>query len=254
MFPKISFVMIFVFFWGTSHAVQLSGSTEVTGRMQLTFPQKGIVSHVYVSIGELVQKGDLLLELDPTPFKAELAHFNALAQALKPVIDRKQVEFDKAQELYDRDTLARVDFDNTEIDLKIAQSRYDAAVASSDLASYHLKRSQLVAPHDGRVLMLNSHVGAFVNPDIDISPLIVIADLREMVAIAKIGSNIWRPTLVDQPAVVTYLEQTYSGKVLSVSFERSAQSGEVPAFDLKVIFTANGKIPANMPVTIELQD
>ncbi|MFT5502728.1 MAG: RND family efflux transporter MFP subunit [Gammaproteobacteria bacterium] len=254
MFPRFFFLLIFLFFWGTSHAVQLSGSTEFADRIHLTIPQKGVVSKVYVSIGDMVQKGDLLLELDPTPFEAERAHYSALAQALKPVIDRLQAEFDKAQELYDRDTLARVDLDNSEIDLKIAQSRYEAALASSDLASYYLQSAQLFAPLSGRVLTLNSHVGAFVNPDIDISPLIEMADLQQMVAMAKIGSDIWTPDLVDQPAVVTYLRQTFSGKVLSISFERSSQSGEVPAFDLKVIFTANGKIPANMPVTIELQD
>lgn len=66
-----------------------NGKIIPTGQVQLVQPEdKGVIKHIYVKEGQLVKKGDLLVELDPTMSAADLTNINKQIAYYNLEIDR----------------------------------------------------------------------------------------------------------------------------------------------------------------------
>ncbi|HEY0922714.1 efflux RND transporter periplasmic adaptor subunit, partial [Rheinheimera pacifica] len=78
---------------------------EFTGRLQA--PQtvnlmprvSGYIEQVHFSEGALVQKGDLLVQIDPRPFAAEVARLNAELQSAQSAAALADNEYNRAEKL-----------------------------------------------------------------------------------------------------------------------------------------------------------
>lgn len=123
----------------------------------------GKIDHIRVKDGQLVRKGDVLIELDPTLVKADEdeARRNVQLQAFnleKVTRDLKRAEALRAKGFVsDRELLdARTAFEVTKLQHEIARSRLDKA-------SENVRKTVLLAPHDGMVSDSNNLVeGAVV--------------------------------------------------------------------------------------------
>jgi multidrug resistance efflux pump len=235
-------------------AVELKGRTDFSDLYSLNSAVSGIVSEVYVSAGQLVKRDDVLLKLDARPFQAKVAEAKSVVTMRKPVRDQMLTELEKAQELYDRDSLARVVLQNAENDLQIAEGELAAAEAKLELAAYQLSQSTISAPDDLLVLDVNTHPQQYINTEVSDEPLVVLANHYEMLAIAYLGPDQWDAGLVGKSAQVDYLGRKIRGRVISLEYRRSPESDSPDGFELRVIFVASGEIPANMPVTIDIQN
>ncbi len=123
----------------------------------------GKVERILVKDGQLVKKGDVLVELDPTLVKADEdeARRNVQLQGFnleKATRDLKRVDVLRTKGFVsDREALdAKTAFEVIKLQLEIAQSRLDKA-------SENLRKTILTAPHDGMVSESNNLVvGAVV--------------------------------------------------------------------------------------------
>ncbi len=60
--------------------------------------------------------------------------------------------------------------------------------------------------------------------------------------------------LVGKNARIIYRNKFYPREVIAVGYDQIKPGGTSAAFELRVLFVASGEIPANMPVTIQIQD
>jgi RND family efflux transporter MFP subunit len=118
----------------------------------------GKIQKIHVKDGQVVKKGDILIELDPLLVKAdqEEARRNVQLQALnleKSTRDLKRAEalrekgFVSDRELLD----ARTAYEVTKLQCDVAQSRFEKA-------EENVRKTVLVAPHDGMVSDANNLV------------------------------------------------------------------------------------------------
>ncbi len=118
----------------------------------------GKIQKIHVKDGQVVKKGDILIELDPLLVKAdqEEARRNVQLQALnleKSTRDLKRAEalrekgFVSDRELLD----ARTAYEVTKLQCDVAQSRFEKA-------EENVRKTVLVAPHDGMVSDSNNLV------------------------------------------------------------------------------------------------
>ena len=235
-------------------AVQLSGVTDFSARASLAFSESGMIQQIEAKPGDRVEKNESLASLNPLIFRNSLLKFRAVSNTLKPLLEQKSSELDKANELFDRDALARVELEVAEQQYTIAKANLDAALADVQIAEYRLSQSELRAPFAGLVTRVDAVVGEYYDRESHHRTLIEVVNNQQMVATAFINSDLWHSDLNNRFAKVKYRGSEYSGAVVYVSDERKEQNGAVPAFELKVLFTANGDIPANMPVTIDIQE
>lgn len=154
------------FFTGPLLAVELKGRTDFSELYSLNSAVSGIVSEVYVSAGKVVKRDDVLLKLDDRPFQAKVAAAKAIVTMRKPVRDQMLTELEKAQELYDRDSLALVELQNAQNNLQIAEGELAAAEAQLQLAVYEFSQSTVTAPDDLLVLDVNTHARQYINTEV----------------------------------------------------------------------------------------
>jgi len=236
-----------------AQAIDLSGIAEFERRLTLNSSISARVARVHVQIGQAVATGDLLLSLVPTGLQAHVDIASAQVDALAPRVERMLTELNRAQELYDRDSLARIALQQAQQDHSIAAAKLAAAVAKLDLALFHLSQAQLRSPIDGIVLSINTFPGQYINTQVNEQTLLTVADSRSMSVQALLPVELYRKSLINKPVKVTYLKQSFRGKVVAIDRQVSMGANNHPAMFLQIKFATDGSLPAGLPVKIKIE-
>ena len=236
-----------------AQAIDLNGIAEFDRRLTLNSSISARVEQVHVEIGQSVATGDLLLTLVSTGLQAEVDIASARVDELAPQLERMLTELDKAQELYDRDSLARITLQQAQQDYSIAAAKLAAAEAKLDLAHFHLSQAQLRSPIDGIVLSINTFPGQYINTRVNDQTLLTVADNNAMSVQALMPFELFRKSLINKPARVTYLKQTFRGKVVAIDRQVSMGSNNHPSMFLQIKFATDGLLPAGLPVNISFE-
>ncbi len=252
MTGKYLMVLACLLFTPLSQALSLNGFTRFAAQYDLNARVSGVIQQIRVSAGQRVKKGQVLVELDATTQRARLKKAQAQEKALKPDTEIAELELEKAQDLYDRDSLSQVAMKNAENKLIRAQGKYLAAQADATIAQYQLDNTRLRSPVNGRVLKIHRGVAQFVNPQVDSKPIISIVSSQSMIAVGMISSDQWRASLLGRAATVQFRKQTFKGKISYLGYRRVKKATGVAAYEIHVRFNTDQLIPEQMPVTIEI--
>lgn len=251
---RVLLLLLFVFGSSPLLALELDGQTEFAQRLQMNSSVSARVESVLVTTGQRVAAGELLMRLETTVLQARVDMARAEAAALSPSLARRLTELEKAQELFDRDSLALVELQNAEQDYAIAQARLDAAEARLARAEYRLSQAEIRAPFSGVVLTVEATPGQYINTGVSDRTLLTLADNKTMHAIALIPLESWRDDLMHRRASVIYGQQNFSGRVTGVGQQITRGENNHPAALLQISFDTDGKLPAGLPVKIRLAD
>ena len=131
-----------------------SGAIEAIDRADLAFQVPGRVTEVDVDDGTLVQKGQLLAELDPTDFQKGLAIAEAQLQEVK-------ARHARLTRMHEAGSLTETDFDKIDAALKQAES-------AAALARRQVGYTELRAPFDGWVVKGGIAAGVVANPAVPV--------------------------------------------------------------------------------------
>jgi HlyD family secretion protein len=186
--------------------VSAPGEIDPKVKVSISAHVIGKIEKLYFNEGDLVRKGQRLVDLERVAFTAqrdragsELVNRRIDAARAKNNLANARVELDRAvrlrregiqtQELFDR---ARLDYDNAKAALDSAAESIHQADATLAQASDDLARTTILSPIDGRVVQLNAHEGEVVvtgtmnNPG---SVIAVIADLSEILVQADVAET-----------------------------------------------------------------
>jgi RND family efflux transporter MFP subunit len=251
---QIIFSCLAAFCWSQAQALTLNGFTEFANLSPMNAATAGTVQSIAVQPGQKVSSGDLLIKLDATPYQARYEGAQALANALKPAFNTAQLELDRAQELYDRDSLSQVELQNAQNKVAAADGKLKAALAEVALTRYQLQQASIHSPMNARVVKVHTFRGQYVDPAVDSTALITLVSSTSMKAVAVLNSDQWKAELMNKKARVKFRSQVYQGKVTELGYNRVEQSSGLPAFEVHISFTTDDLIPAEMPVSIEIED
>ncbi|OOF86277.1 multidrug efflux RND transporter periplasmic adaptor subunit AcrA [Rodentibacter ratti] len=129
--------------------INTTGLVRPNQGAMLSAQNAGTVSNVFVQNGQLVKKGDLLVELDSSVERASLKASQAQLPALRQTYQRYA-------NLLASNAVSRQEVDN-------AKSAYDAQVANIESLKAAIERRQIVAPFDGKAGIVKVNVGQYVN-------------------------------------------------------------------------------------------
>ena len=194
----------------------------------------GTISKLYVDFNSPVKKGQILAQIDPATFQAQVdqARANMMAaranvqKAEAAVVDTKRT-MERNKTLFARNLIAKSDEDTAETNYLSAEAQLSAskaAVAQTkaalDFAETNFRYTKIISPVDGTVISRNVDVGQTVAASFQTPTLFNIAqDLTRM----QIDTNVDEADIgkikVDQPvefAVDAYPDITFTGKVSEV--------------------------------------
>jgi len=155
----------------------------------------GTIVALYADYNSLVKKGQLIAQIDPTPFENELKQseadlYNAKSNLFKSEVSLKDAErtLKRKQELFNRDFIARSELDDAETAYNTAKAQYEIAIAQLKKAEAGLRQAKtnlgytrIVSPVNGVVIAKNVEVGQTVAASFQTPTLFTIApDLTKM--------------------------------------------------------------------------
>ncbi|MEQ1684189.1 MAG: efflux RND transporter periplasmic adaptor subunit [Burkholderiaceae bacterium] len=141
---------------------EFSGRLEAVERVDIRPRVAGTVQAVHFREGTLVNKGDLLLTIDPAPYAADVERAEAQVAAAQARVSYTGSEFERAQRLLDERAIAQREFDERSNAQREAGANLRAAQAALQSARLSLGYTQVRAPVAGRIGRLEITVGNLV--------------------------------------------------------------------------------------------
>jgi HlyD family secretion protein len=205
----------------------------------------GKIEKLYFQEGDVVRRGQKLVELEKPLYVAQRDRLNAELGGRRVEVQRARAALAtaesqyrraqslsqqgiQAQELFDQ---ARLAHDNARAALAAAQQGVNQAEAGLRSAAEDLSRATILSPLDGKVVQLNAREGEVVvtgtmnNPG---SVIAVIADLSQILVEAEVGETEVVGVKLQQPAKIkvdAVPDKEYRGHVVEIGSSAAVRQG-----------------------------
>jgi HlyD family secretion protein len=211
--------------------VTATGALSAVITVQVGSQVSGIISKLYVDFNSRVKKGQLLAEIDPTPFEAQVEQQKANLAKAKVDTLNAEISYHRQKRLLDEGLAAQSDFDAAKAAYDGESALVNQAKASLAQAETNLKYTKIVSPIDGVVVARQYDVGQTVAASFQAPTLFTIAqDLTKMQAEADVDESDIGRVLVGQPARFTvdaFPEQIFRGRIFQVRLNATVNQNVV---------------------------
>lgn len=220
-------------------AVTASGKIRPKTSVDISPDIQGRITKIAVKEGDLVKKGQFLLQIDPAAYEAAVARAKALLSSSQGDLIRAKANMEQAKRVADRNVELQKSGTNlvSPETVETATTNYDVAVAnySSSQAAVEqaqaglrdaqqaLDKTTLVSPIDGRVVRLPKEVGEVAVPgtfSADVGLLMTIADLSVILAKVQVDeTDVVRLHLGDsvRVSIDAFPDTAFVGRVTKIS-------------------------------------
>ncbi len=159
---------------------EFSGRLEAIERVDIRPRVSGAVQSVHFREGALVQKGDLLVTIDPAPYATEIDRLKAQILAAQARLSLTRREQDRGRQMFESgmSAISQSNLDQRVSAYREAEANLRTAEASLQSAQLNLGYTQIRAPVAGRVGKLEITVGNLVaaGPDASVLTNLVSVD------------------------------------------------------------------------------
>jgi HlyD family secretion protein len=220
-------------------AVTASGKIEPQTSVDISADITGRIIEIAVEEGDLVRKGQFLLQIDPAQYQAAVSRAEGVVSSTQATLLQVRANRDQAERAWKRaDQLsrlgpnliapaqaeeARTALDVAEATYQATRAQLDQSRASLQEAKDNLSKTRLVSPISGRVVRLAVEEGEVAVPGTfsrETGLLLTIADLSIILAKVQVDeTDVVRLSSSDSVEVTidAYPDSTFIGRVTRVS-------------------------------------
>lgn len=225
--------------------VQSTGQVKPLNEVQVGAQVSGRVTKVYVDFNAEVKAGDVLAEIDPTLFSAQIDSTSAQLVAAQAAVKRANANLEAAKIRLDRTKKLTKESLGSQADLDAAEAQHDVAIAdvaaakaqalqiSAQLRSTktNLDYTKILSPIDGVVITRAIDSGQTVAANFQAPVLFVLAaDLKKMRVFADIDEadvGKLKEAMSSEITVDAFPSASFDGQVSQVRYSPITQSGVV---------------------------
>jgi HlyD family secretion protein len=227
----------------------------------------GRIVELPVREGDSVDRGDVLVRIDPSQYeanhhRAEAAHRAALARLdlARARLQEAQAEFDRDVSLHGRSLISQRDLDLAQTTLAVSEAEADAAAESVREAAATLRAARddldktvITSPIEGTVTSLNVEEGEIAITGTMNNPgtvLMTISNLIGMEVRAEIDETDVakvRPGQAVEISVDAFPDTTLNGTVSVVGSSSSLAKGYTPSPEERSTFDVRVRIDDSLP-------
>jgi RND family efflux transporter MFP subunit len=117
----------------------------------LSFEIGGQLKAVTLTVGQKVQLGDMLAEVDPRSLQTQVQQASAGVQQAQAQLDNAEADFQRKDELLKKGVATQAVFDQSRAALLTSRAQLDQARRQLELTNHNLDRSMLLAPFSGTI-------------------------------------------------------------------------------------------------------
>src|SRR5271165_7538963 len=210
-------------------------TVTVTSRVQ------GEITQVYYHEGQMVQKGDPLVEIDPRPYQASLTQVEGQLAHDTAVLAEAKIDLERYQQAFTRNAIAKQQLDDQQQVVLQDEGTVKNDQGQLANAKVNLVYTHITSPIDGRVGLRLVDPGNIVQAN-SATPLVVVTQLQPITVIFSVAED-YLPQIQQQlrqghTMAVTALDRTQekdiaTGSLLTIDNQIDTATGTLK---LKAIF------------------
>lgn len=219
-----------------TETVVASGKIQPEVEVKISAEVSGEIIELPFQEGARVQKGDLLVKINPDLFVAAVNRSRASVNTAKAALASSKAQlleaeknFNRNKSLHDDGVISDADFDAfkraydvSKLGVESAQYQLQSAEATLQEAKDNLARTTIYSPMDGTISMLNSEVGERVVGTIQMTgtEILRVANLDLMEVLVEVNENDIIQVQQGDTAIVevdAYLNEEFKGVVTEIA-------------------------------------
>lgn len=234
---------------------EFTGRLEAVDTVQVRPRVGGYVDSVRFTEGAVVREGQVLFQIDPRPFQAEVSRLTAEVSANRAKLELAAANRQRAERLVQEEALSRSEYDRLVSEEKAQKAALEAAAAALQSARLNLEFTRITAPISGRVsraiitpgnLVTSADVLTTVVSD---TPIYATFNADEQTYLKYAESARSRPGPV-YLGLMTDEGYPHEGRLVFVDNQLNAQSGTIQG---RALFqNADGKFTPGLFARIKL--
>ncbi|MEP7311718.1 MAG: efflux RND transporter periplasmic adaptor subunit [Pseudomonadota bacterium] len=245
-----------------SPTILASGSLTYQSEIKLVSEIIGRVKVINVKEGDQVKKGDVLLQLDPAQYLAEVSQLEAQLQQSRLNIDRQRVttttldaKWKRYQTLRDQGVIDANTYEDiasqqqlAQVELSNSQQVLRQTEAQLKQARERLAKTELLAPLTGRVTALFIKTGETAVPSVTSiagSDLMIVADTSSLYAEVNVNETDVARVGVGQEARIVaaaFPDKSWQGVVETVAVSPRQAAGQSKSYPVKIRLVQTGSL------------
>ncbi len=242
--------------------VTANGTVEAETKVNISADVMGRITNLPIVEGEYVKKGDLLLQLETTQARADLAQMDALLASARVSLEEAEINFNRQKKLFDRNLISEAEYDLARTQLDRANANIQQAEANRDRAADQLDKCTIKAPMAGTITTLNSEEGenVIIGTMNNLGTVImVISDLSKIVVKVDVDETDIARLKLDQKVEIfldAFPDTSFAGTVTEIgnAAKLTGTSSElVTNFEVTVLITEDiPNIKPGMNATVDI--
>ncbi|MEH6763848.1 MAG: efflux RND transporter periplasmic adaptor subunit [Aequorivita antarctica] len=235
--------------------VAATGKIQPEVEVALSSEVSGEIIELPIKEGQTVEKGDLLVKINPDLIQAAVSQSQAGLQNVRAQLSQAQaseknakLNYDRNKALFEKGVISKSEWDKSVADYDMAQASSKAAYYSVQSASANVKqsvdnlsRTTIYAPMSGTISKLSVELGERVVGTAQMAgtEIVRVANLQKMEVEVDVNENdIVKVTVGDSTIVEVdaYLKREFKGVVTAIanSAESALTADQVTNFKVKV--------------------
>lgn len=135
-----------------SDQVSSYGTIQAQSIVSITPQVSNRVTNIYVDLGDNVSQGELMAKIRDVTFRDEVEQAEAQVRQARANLERDSTQFNRQQELFERDLISRSGYDEFRTTFLNSRSQYESATAALTQSRENLANTEIRSPVNGVVL------------------------------------------------------------------------------------------------------
>lgn len=241
-----------------------SGRLEAVDYVEIRPQVTGTIKDIKFADGQIVNKGDVLLIIDPAPYEAAANQAKADLQSARDQATLAQKDLARAQDLIKTGAIPKRVLDERQSGAQVTKSAIAAAAARLDQAKIDVDRAYVKAPISGRIGRAERTIGNLVQAGPNAPLLTSIVSSDGIYADFQVDEETYLKYVRGEGAADAAAESQVPVRMTLNSDKATVYQGRVQSFDNRIDTTSgtiraralfpneNGRLLPGMFATIEM--